>query len=251
MSVDRHRVQREPVELDNVYRCERRQRVVREFLRARPLGMRRLLMTFALISTVLFSVPTGATGTTKIPPNAIYPKGLSRFETPMAAAQAFGRFTGFLPRDPYAQGSETSAPGYDVITVTANGPTYQSAIYLERLGGEWYVTKVTSPVIQITSLSVGTTIAVSALAISALRCYAFEIDANGLTTTLATKMSRRSKGYAGPTTAIGPDNEVGVYSARIPNLVRASQWGFVTVLLKPRFDCNSDIWAAASVRVSR
>jgi hypothetical protein len=37
--------------------------------------MRRLLMTFALISTVLFSVPTGATGATKIPPERYLPKG--------------------------------------------------------------------------------------------------------------------------------------------------------------------------------
>jgi hypothetical protein len=144
----------------------------------------------------------------------------------MAAARAFGVLVGFSRHDPYLANG-------DVITVIANGPIYESAIHLESSGGEWYVSSVTTTTMDVelpvTNAREGSSIDVRLLALDGLQ-YLATVQVNDSMFTPGTQLKRSAMHYDGPTTAVGPDSEVGIYVGAIPFTPRKAQWGYVLVL---------------------
>jgi hypothetical protein len=177
------------------------------------------------------------------PSNAIFPFGSSTYPTSRAAARAFGVLIGFSRKDPYLVSG-------DVITVVANGPIYESAMHLESRGGDWYVSSVTTPSIDVTApaadADVGSTIDVRVLALDALQ-YLATVQVNDSKFTPGALLKKSATRYDGPTTAVGPDGEVGIYSGAIAFTPRRDQWGYVLVLTVTP---GGGVWAARTVRIA-
>jgi hypothetical protein len=205
--------------------------------------VRRPLLVSCLALLVFCATSDAAGASATRPGNAIFPFGPSTYPTSMAAARAFGVLIGFSRRDPYV------ASG-DVVTVVANAPFYESAMHLEDSGGEWYVSSVVTPTIDVTSpaadADVGPTVHVRLLALDALQ-YLATVQVNDSTFTPGTQLKKSTSHYDGPTTAIGPDSEVGIYAGGIPFARRKDQWGYVLVLTVTP---DGAVWAARTVRIA-
>jgi hypothetical protein len=199
-----------------------------------------LVPCLALLVILTPSAVAGASATR--PSNAIFPFGSSNYPTAMAAARAFGVLIGFNRRDAYRSSG-------DVITVIANGPTYESAIHLESSGGEWYVSSVTTKTMDVelpvTNAHEGSTIDVRLLAPDALQ-YLATVQVNDSMFTPGAQLKKSAMHYDGPTTAVGTDSEVGIYVGAIAFTPREDQWGYVLVLTVTP---GGAVWAARTVRI--
>jgi hypothetical protein len=177
------------------------------------------------------------------PTNAIFPFKTSRYTTAMLAAKAFGVLLGFERKDPYvASGNE--------VGVVGSAPTFESYFHLEKSGGFWYVTSVTSAAIDVTlpkvNGDVGTLINVRALANKTAQYFA-TMQANDRQLTPGTDLKKSSTSYSGTVTSIGRDGQVGIYAGVIHFTPQKGQWGYVLVVAT---NPAGVVLAAESVRIS-
>lgn len=193
-----------------------------------------LLLALALAS------PAGAASLR--PAKAIFPFRTSSYTTSVAAAKAFGVLVGFERTDHYL------ASG-DVVGVVASAPTYESYIHLAKSGGAWYVTSVTTPVIDTTSPTANSVVSshliVRAFALAKTQYIAI-LQVNDSKLTPGTALSKSIHHYTGPTTSIGANADVGVYSGKINFTPRDNQWGYLLVLAT---NSDGDALAAQSIRI--
>lgn len=177
------------------------------------------------------------------PAEAIFPFRTSSYTSPMAAARAFGVLVGFERKDRYL------ASG-DVVGVVASAPTFESYIHVEKSDGAWYVVSVTTPVINTiaptANSQVGSHIVVKALGLSTAQYLAI-MQVNDSKLTPGTALTKGAHHYRGPTTAIGANAIVGVYSGKIAFTPRSDQWGYVLVLATT---ADGVVEAAQSIRIS-
>jgi hypothetical protein len=176
------------------------------------------------------------------PTKAIFPFRTSSYTTSLAAARAFGVLVGFERTDRYL------ASG-DVVGVVASAPTFESYIHLAKSGDAWYVISVTTPVIDTTSPRINSVVSshlvVRAFAL-AKNQYIAILQVNDSKLTPGTALIKSIHHYTGPTTSVGANAEVGVYSGKIDFTPRNNQWGYLLVLAT---NSVGDALAAESIRI--
>jgi len=177
------------------------------------------------------------------PARAIFPFRTSSYTTSIAAARAFDVLVGFARTDRYLESG-------DVVGVVASAPTFESYIHLKRSGGAWYVISVTTPVIDTTSPTVDSVVnshlIVRAFALAKTQYLAI-LQVNDSKLTPGTALTKSAHHYTGPTTSIGANADVGVYSGKINFTPRDNQWGYVLVLAT---NARGDALAAESIRIA-
>jgi hypothetical protein len=200
-------------------------------------------MAILLVAPLSLAVSSQWAAATVRPGEAIFPFRTSSYTSSIAAARAFGVLVGFERKDRYL------ASG-DVVGVVASAPTFESYIHLVKSNGAWYVVSVTTPVINTVSplanSQVGSRIVVKALGLSTAQYLAI-MQVNDSKLTPGTALSRGVHHYSGPTTAIGANANVGVYSGTIAFTPRSNQWGYVLVLATT---ADGVVEAAQSIRIS-
>jgi hypothetical protein len=204
--------------------------------------MWRRLTVFFLVAPLTLAVSSQVGATSLRPTGAIFPFRASSYTTSMAAAKAFGVLVGFARKDRYLQSG-------DVVGVVVNAPTFESYIHLKKSGGTWYVVSVTTPVIDTTSPTANSVVSshliVRAFALAKTQYIAI-LQVNDSKLTPGTALNKSDHHYTGPTTSIGANADVGVYSGKINFTPRKNQWGYVLVLAT---SSHGDALAAQSIRI--
>ena len=204
--------------------------------------MWRRFTMFLLVLPLAMALSSQAGAASLRPTNAIFPFRTSSYTTSLAVARAFGVLVGFERKDRYLVSG-------DAVGVVANAPTFESYIHLEKSGGAWYVISVTSPVIDTTSPTVNSVVSshlvVRAFALTKTQYIAI-LQVNDSKLTPGTALHKSIHRYTGPTTSIGANVDVGVYSGKINFTPRSNQWGYLLVLAT---NSDGDALAAESIRI--